>query len=225
MALDVWTLGTGTTGLGVATTITVTLTDSAAVGELVSGWATVQSSGTINSVADTGGNTWTIRSAYVSGTVKYYWIDCVLTTALNIGDTITVTCSTAANRKLAIFFGISGQAASPFDKQGVGSSGTSTTPSIAVDGPSQADSVILCGLYWGLTTLATEDPDYVWQMDAVVENRHMHGAYRIVSSTASDTYSPTLTASQAWDVNYIIYKADSAPPGIDDEPFCLFGVG
>lgn len=226
MALDVWTLGTGKTALNAAATIEITLTAAAAVGDLVSGWATVQSSGTVTAVADTRGNTWTIRSAFVSGTVKYYWVDAVLTTALEIGDVITVTCSTAANRKLAIFFGISGQAASPFDKQGVGATGTSTTPTIAVDVPSQDDSVILCATYWGLTTFSAEDPDYEWQIDVDVENRRMHGAYRIVSSAAADTYAAALTASQQWDLNYIIYKgAGSAPPAIDDEAFCLFGVG
>lgn len=227
MALNVWTLATGKTGLGLSNLIEADVTAAAAVGNLVSGWATVQSSGTVTAVADTKGNTWTIRPAFVQGTVKYYWVDAVLTSALEVGDKITVTCSTAANRKLAIFFGLSGQAASPFDKQGVGATGTSTTPTIAIDAPSQADSVILCATYWGLTTFSAEDPDYEWQMDVDVENRRMHGAYRIVSSAAADTYAATLAASQQWDTNYIIYKgAGSAPPpAAAGSNLALLGVG
>lgn len=225
MALDIWPLGSGKVALGASATIVVTLTAAAAVGDLVSGWAVVQSSGTINSVSDTGGNTWTIRSAYTAGTARYYWIDAVLTTALNIGDTISVACSTAANRKLALFHGISGHAASPFDQQGAGASGTSTSPSITTGVPAQANSIILAAVYSALTAVTVEDADYTTVGDEVVENRYMHSAARIISAAEADTYAPTIGASQAWDMNYIIYKGADAPPAIDDEAFCLLGVG
>lgn len=225
MALDIWPIGVGSVALGASDTILVTLTDSVAVGQMASGWVTVQSSGTLTSVSDTGGNTWTVRAAFTSGTLRYYWIDAVLTTALNIGDTISILCSTVAGRKLATLHGISGQAADYFDQQGAGQSGSSNTPSITTGTLAQADSLILCAIYSALTTVTVEDADYTTQCDVGVENRNMHSASRIVSSTAADTYAPTLGASQSWDMNYIVYKADAAPPGIDDEPFCLFGVG
>lgn len=227
MALSVWEIGSGSVGLGLSNTMIATLTSSVAAGQLAVGWVCVQSNGNLNSISDTRGNTWTIRPAYVSGTFRYFWVDSVLTTGLEVGDTITMVCSTAANRKISVFHGISGQAANPFDHQGPGAAGTSNSPSITTSTLAQADSVILCAVYSALTAVTIEDSDYVTKVDNVIENRYMHSAARIVSSTASDTYNPTIGASQSWDVNYIVYKgAGSSPPGsVTDDRFCLFGVG
>lgn len=211
MADAVWLLGSGTVALNASNTIVVTLTDAAAVGDLVSGWVAVQSNGTVTSVTDTGGNTWTTRPVFASGTFRYYWVDAILTTALNIGDTITLVCSTGANRKLALFHGISGQAVSPFDQQGAGASGTSTSPSITTGVPAQANSLILAGVYSALTAVTAEDADYTTVGDVVVENRYMHSAARIISAAEADTYAPTIGASQLWDTNYIIYKLADGP--------------
>lgn len=226
MALSIRHIGAGSVALGVSNTIVATLTDGAAVGELVSGWATVQSSGTLTSVSDTGGNTWTARSAFVSGTLRYYWVDCVLTTALAIGDTISVLCSTGSGRKLASFSAINGQDASYFDQQGAGQAGSSNSPSITTGVPAQADSVILCGIYSALTTVTVEDADFTALGNVGVENRNMHTAARIISAAAADTYAPTLGAAQSWDTNYIIYKAaGGAPPAATSSDLALLGVG
>jgi hypothetical protein len=222
---SVWDIGAATVGVGVSTTIVVTLTDSAAIGDLVCGWMVVQSSGTLNSVTDTKGNTWTTRTAYTSGTSRYYFVDSVLTTALAIGDTISLVCSTGANRKFAVFQAINGQAASYFDQQGAGASGTSTTPSITTGTLAQADSVIIGCVYSSLSTLSVEDADYTWLNDAILDNRNLHSAYRIVNSTTADTYSPTISVSQSWDTNYIVYKLATTPPPSSGSQLALMGVG
>lgn len=225
MALSVWAIGTGTVDVGVSTVIDVTLTASAAVGDLVSGWMVVQSNGTLSSVTDTKGNTWTIRTPYVVSTSKYYFVDSVLTSALEIGDVISMTCSTAANRKYAVFQAINGQAASYFDQEGAGATGTSANPSITTGTLAQANSVIIGCVYSVFDQVTVEGAGYTGLTTAVLTNRYMHSSYHIVNSTDPDTYAPTLGSSREWQTNYIVYKGADAPPAIDDEAFCLLGVG
>lgn len=227
MALSSWNIGTGKVANSVSATMTVTLTGNVSVGEHANGWIWSSASGLINSVTDNRGNTWTVRTAYNDGTERWYWVDCAVSTNLIVGDVITVTINTSAGRRLGAFHGIAGLDSSYFDQQGTGTAGISTTPSITTGTLASANSIIFgaAQMTSPLPYVTTEDADYNWLADVDVDGRLLHTAYRVVSSTAADTYSPTFSASQTWHSNYIVYKGADAPPPAVDSALTLMGVG
>ncbi|CAN7310271.1 hypothetical protein LJR164_001643 [Phenylobacterium sp. LjRoot164] len=208
----------------------LTLDAGAAVGDVVAGFVYASSSVLLSSITDPKGNTWTIRTAYNSaGTERWYFVDAVITNALAAADTLTFNFSGTAGRRAIVLGKMTEMNTSDlFDKQGAGTAGaTTTTPTLSVDAASQANSVILCGMYFSsIAGNITEDADYTDLGSVSFDNRKVHLAGRVVTSAAADTYNPTNSASNSYNGNWAIYKvAGAPPPATVTSNLALLGVG
>ncbi len=160
---------------------------------------------TVSSVTDSRGNTYSeIGASVASGTsfASEMWA-ATLTTALQAGDTITVTYSAKVNGP-AIADEFSGVTLTE-DFADISASGTSTTPSSGAQTPTQA-AVLLIGqvAFAASSDTTTEDSDSAggdtWHSLTFLTSgtRGDHGAYKITTSAVSQTYNPTLSGSVAW---------------------------
>src|SRR5262245_25479246 len=86
-------LGKTAQASAVATTVVIVLTAGASIGDRVVVWTTGAASSEASSVTDSQGNTYTASGAYVvtANAQRLRSFSSVLTTALAIADTITVT--------------------------------------------------------------------------------------------------------------------------------------
>ncbi|HET7713265.1 MAG TPA: hypothetical protein VFK94_02205, partial [Patescibacteria group bacterium] len=124
-------------------TTLVASTDSAAVGNLVVLWIACDNAGgtdtpAISSIVDSRSNTWTVVASHGSATTsaatstRGFIAVSVLTTALQLGDTITITFSIAIAAKVWVVAEFSG-VTSTVSEAAVGS--TSSSASLASPGP------------------------------------------------------------------------------------------
>jgi hypothetical protein len=167
---------------------------------------------TVNSVTDSRGNTWTIEQQLNNGTtVKAARAYAQVGTALQVGDTITVTLSASSQRWSVVAYYFTGLVSSgPLDKT-ASATGSSTSPSV---GPSatttQADELVLA-CYGTTTDAATaygSNTLIAQQVTAAGSTeRRIVSTYRIVSSTGTQSASATLASSQLWVALLGTYKA------------------
>jgi hypothetical protein len=205
---------TKTTG----TTLTITVpTDGVPVGHtLIVRLVTDFTSGG-PTVADTRGNTYTRdRSATNAGSsMRASIFSCRVTTALQAGDTITITTTSLAARVAIIDEFANVLLPIAIDAQN-GLSGTSATPSLPVTTTNANDLIIgMIGVEGPLSDAYTEDTLHQWTTlnrvgttgGTSTTNKTINAVYRAAGATGTYTYSPTLGTSAVWIEFLMAYQA------------------
>jgi hypothetical protein len=186
----------------------VTLTGGAPVGQRVwvfhcaDGGVATPTVPTITTL-DSKGNTWTtfragMRNGVTGGTVVIYASTTVPTTALVAGDTVTIrSLDWGASRRATAIFTASG--VDTLDQQAAADPGSTSALSI---GPTAATDTAeeICWAFWGSgirTFTATGGYTEVAETGTSVgtSDRQVMVAYRIVTSTGTQTATGTLSAS------------------------------
>lgn len=184
----------------------------------------------LTGISDSSGNTWGSGEILNDSGARMYSAQTVVTSSLTTGSTITLTFAATVGRKCAMAIQAANpDTVTPFQGNGTGAAGTSTTPSVSTGTLTQADTLIIAMLYTSNPVVTkTEDADYTSIDTPVnVDSRLFWIAARTVASTASDTYAPTISASQLWRTNVVMYNGGSAPPAPTGnfKRLTLLGVG
>jgi hypothetical protein len=203
-------IGSHAVGGGGGTSLVITVATGTTAGDqiLVSA-ASVAAGSQVSAVTDSRANTYTKQS---TGTTmpSTEWTS-PGTTALQAGDTITLTYGTSAGAKGAIAQGISNLAATPIDNVPAATNGTSTAPSITSAALAQADELVVATL-----TCANAGGTPSWAAGwTVLLTLHNTGdqvlsvAYKNVTSAAAVTASATIV-SAAWSMMMVTYKEQTS---------------
>lgn len=210
-------------GIGTVSAVTsgTTLTISVPTGGIPAGHTLIvrtcgDYTSTGASVTDSRGNTYTRdRSSGDSGTTMRASIfSCAVTTALQSGDTITITWPSAVNVRAAAVDEFA-RVLSPIavDVQN-GASGTSTSPSVTAVTTNGDDLMVSLVAVAGPSTEGyTDDTIHLWSglsrigTTTASTNRTLNGAYRAVAAAGTYQYQPTLENSQIWIDLVVAYKA------------------
>jgi hypothetical protein len=213
--------------VGGATSLSVTVPAGghAAGNVVVLRWAAdlIVASGTAPSVTDSRGNTWVELSGGTTGPI-HGTLASQLTTALQAGDTITLTWANGAQGAMAIstteFSGVSVTENVP--EGATSNTGGSTTPSVSVT-PTDAAALVFSNLriQGPVGGSYTEDGDSAggdtWHTFPAVgttggsasSNASCKGAYKITTSAVAQTHNPTI-ASRPW--HFRLYALEEAGP-------------
>ena len=223
MAISIITIGKVANGAGGAT-IALTTTAAAAAGDsiVVDVYFRVQGgvAGTPTVIDSVGTNTYSQESFVNSGSGITRWARfvCHNSAGLASGATITVgnLNTTASSRRAVIAAAITGLDAAPLvDDAAVASAAGDTTPSSGDALAGANNDVIFLG---GVTVAGpnvdsfTEDADYSTldrigtNVSADTTDRTGVMAYRIVATTETNAYAPTLGTSRNWCCGVSIYK-------------------
>lgn len=164
------------------TTSAITLTTAIPANDTIIVFAGSPSSATTLSVADTGGNTYTAGPLVASVNPSGQLFTAPASTALAIGDTITVTWSASVGTHAAAAYGVSGVNAVDVQNQ---ASGTGSTYSIPSGGATtQADTLIFAG--------------YVRRRDASNGAPTVGTGFTVVGSQQGTTGSTDSTNVSTW---------------------------
>ena len=201
--------------------ITLVLTTGAAVGDLVVVCLAYGRSSSPSSftVTDTGGNTWQLdrRDDKTTNNTPHTAIfSAVLTTALAVSDTITVTPDVTINYPIAAAYKVSGVASSSWLDQATGSQGVSSSPSSGSVTTTEADEILFGAVCSGGPQAFTPGSGWTELTDTGNTTKRLAVQYRIESATGSYTSDGTLAASADWTDSIVSYKA--AASGITATP-------
>ena len=217
-ATYVGNIGSATTKTA-GTTMQITVANAVPFGDTIIARVLTDYSASAPTMTDSRGNTYTRdRTAPNSGnTIRAAIFSAPVTTALQAGDTITITSANVAARA-AVVDDFRGLLSSSFVDKTNGSSGSSTTPGstisitttqanelivgfAAVEGPLEdsytEDSL---GQFSTLTRAGTD-------ADADDTNLTVNGGYKSVGTTGTYSYRPTLDPSRNWISFIVSYKA------------------
>lgn len=225
MTVTVTEIGTAQDGTS-AGSITITTTAAVAAGDTIvimpcSRGGTGQDP---SSITDSASNAWTKAASAKAGSISPF---CGLwyvanAPAMAIGSTITVTwAATVPVATGAIAITISGLAASSFDIATANGASTSTTTPTSGDIATTNAADILIGcieVSSGDADGFTEGSNFTTidrLNNATASNNFaLHAAYRIVSSTGTYAYQPTLGASRSYvDIISSFKQASAGAPG------------
>jgi hypothetical protein len=180
------------------------------------------------SIADTGGNTWAVRNVSLrdpgaanAGTCC--WIaDCLVTTALVSGNTITATFNPAVVAKAMSIREFAGgaQTTTAADRLALqnGTNGASTTPSANLNPATLTDYLMIGAVAAECGTADTFNQDTDTTNGSWVDftragagtttsGQTIAGAYKIVTANGSQTYNPTLGTSRDWAEKVVALRA------------------
>ena len=140
----------------------------------------------------------------------------LITTALQEGDTITLTWASAITTRAAVADEFS-NIGSPItiDVQN-GATSTSTTPTVSATTTTADDLLIsFVGVEGPVEETFTDDTIHQWSGltragttgGVATTNKTVNGAYRSVGNTGTYTYAPTLGTSESWLDFVVAYKA------------------
>lgn len=190
-------------------------TGGIAAGELIivaGGRAFATAEGSIASVTDTQGNTYTVDEIESTGTAFCLSVaSCIVGTALNAGDTLTVTFNGTGTQLCAhghVFHSDSGWVAPPLDLT-ADAGGTSTSPSSGATGTtSQADELVFGAFDWVLVNSWGETGSGFTGLSGsqASGDRKIENEYKVVSATGAQTADGALSASAAWNAIVATYK-------------------
>lgn len=172
------------------------------------------------SCADSQGNTYSLDASGPAVDPRVHLFSAKVTTALNNGDTITVTSGSSSGRTFRAVEYSGLDPSSRFDTSAGGSGSSAAADSTTTGTLAQADNLIVAVVGHVATTT-----NYAWETLSPVWNdlgtsvstgtvRTGHAAYRVVSSTSGVAAKATWTTSRAWAALVGVYKAapDSVPP-------------
>lgn len=161
---------------------------------------------TAPTIADTRGNTWTsVRSSPgPSNAFRASMHAGQITTALQAGDTITMTWASSLTNRALVLDRFSGLLVPLTVDAQNGSSGTSTTPDANVTSTTPVDLVVgMVGSAAPLTDGYTQDATWTGltrtgTQAGTAPYVSVGGAYRLATSTSTWHYKPVLGTSVAW---------------------------
>jgi hypothetical protein len=159
--------------------------------------------------SDSKGNTYTVDEDVLNLTQRAVVLRARVTAALTSGNTITVTFPAASSTGLVVdeFSGIA--AASPVDVSGAGT-GNSTAPSASV-ATTNARDLLIGAVSFGTTATATQPSGWTaltaQTPSCLAFNEANVGGHRVVASTGSYAYNPTMSTSSVWAAAVVAYKA------------------
>jgi hypothetical protein len=215
-------LGKGTQ-TGTATTYVITLSATAAAGNLAIGRIGTGSTVTISSVTDSRGNTWTVDKTQGSGPSAHLVSTGQDVGTLQSGDTITITISGSIAAGTAIFDEFSGMdiTSSRVDKTAGNSAGATTARDAGTTAATtQADELVVGAFaIAGDETSLTVGSGYShFTSDYINDSatNSIAGEYQIVSATGTQNPTATAGANAAYRAVVATYKAAAggAPPVI-----------
>jgi hypothetical protein len=209
-----------------ATTLVFTVSTNLTVGNhliLPCGWDTTS---TINSIVDSRGNTWQTDVKDASGTsFERAILSARMATALQSGDTVTVTLSSSEARRMGTLQEFSGLAETGWLDQTIFAEATTGTAldSGLTAATAQADELVVGCFGAGTTdtafTLGTNFSAFT--TSELYAGQNFFNEYRIVSAIAQYAATASMTTSQRWGALCATYKA--APPA--GRPSDLFLLG
>jgi hypothetical protein len=133
------------------------------------------------------------------------------TVQVEIGDNFTINYSNGTGQKQAIIFYVMGMASAPLDTYAVQTNNSGGSTSVSLAGPlAQANELLIGYIYVqsGFSdTISVQDADYHFLTSVGLSgNSRLHVAYRIVGSTAGDTFANNLSASRTWYSGLLAFK-------------------
>lgn len=158
---------------------------------------------TISSVVDTRSNTWTAQASNPSGASRHYLYTSILTTALQVGDTITITLSTATGRRACALVRIdNGTLGAALDASGVVNNiGTTTSPAVTTSAATTNARDVVFGAYGSNTTgitFVSESAGWTAIGDGLTSGGTLvHYSYTIVSATGTQTFLITINTGSS----------------------------
>jgi hypothetical protein len=203
----------------IGTTLQITVDHAVPAGNTLIARVLTDFSASAPTITDSRGNTYTRdRTAPNSGsTIRAAIYSSPITTALQVGDTITITSASVAARA-AVIDEFSGLLTSSFVDQQNGTSGSSTTPGSTISiTTTQANELIVgfVGVEGPLDDTLTEDS--LGQFSSLAKegtegglddtNISINGAYKSVGDIGTYSYRPTLDPSRNWITFILSYKA------------------
>lgn len=159
--------------------------------------------GTISSVADSKGNTWSVDKTINAGGVGVGIASAVLTADLLTGDTITITTSAAMRSAWCGYYGL--PSASPLDKT-ASATGTSTTPTATTPATTQAKELVVGVAGRQTSGTFTQDGAFTTIVLNADGTHNTTAGQKVTGSTGAQTYAPTLGVSVAWALCVATYK-------------------
>lgn len=153
------------------------------------------SSATVTSVADTGGNTWTLSTGNGGLQSVYYsktgFVSGTLTVTMSVASTLILSC-----------LEFSGIAASPADVKGIGTA-ASTAPSATSGVLAHANDVLIAWVAQQINAPTFSSPTSGWTVltqrnSVTAQPISMQAAYKIVAATTTQTYSLTSSSAVQW---------------------------
>lgn len=219
-----------TTGASTSLVLTLGAGVTVPTGTLLQVSTYVDGNATVTGVSDSSGNTWSSVEIMNDSGSRMYSSSAIVASSLTTGGTITLTFNTTSGRKYALaIYAANPNTTTPFQGNATFATGTSTTPSVTIGTLAQADTLLIAMLYTANPVVTkTEDPDYTSIDTPVnVDSRLFWVAARTVASTASDTYAPTISASQTWRTNIVAYNGSGSTPPTSGtfKKMTLLGVG
>lgn len=175
---------------------------------LIIGWAyfTNSTSG-LTSVTDSVSNTYVIGAiqgnSLVGGFMQPFYS--FSSTLLPSGGSISLAVGSSVG-----FIGVGAITCTglvSIDLQGPGMQGSSASPSITTSALGNAVELLIASFGAGGGTVTEASG---WTTQVAGPSTAPHVATLIVSSTASQTYNPTLSASVTWTLNYITFRGPPA---------------
>lgn len=202
--------GTSASHYGSSPTLTVTLTDGAAVGDRVWLFQAVEAGDTAPevpamSVTDSKGNAWTffqpmLRNGVTGGTVAIIGASAPVTTALVAGDTVTIANTDGlwgTNRHATAIAAASG--VDTLDQSAVYTGGSSSSPALGPTAATDTASEIVWEFYGSGVQAFTPSAGFTELAELATAgasaNRQLSVAYKIVSATGTQSAQPTFAAS------------------------------
>lgn len=207
-------LGTPVASSTSLTTIPLTTTSTVAAGDgivVAIGYTT----GTVSSVADTNGNTYTVDRVQLNGAAGVAIAACPQSAGLASGGVITVTYSVAQNRRYIAAWSVSGLASPAIDKvTGANQFNATAWSSGATAALAQADEIVFgASIMHGVTSTSTAGATYTeladWTLAAIGS---LTVEYKIVAATTAVTATGTWAAASGADNATLVatYKGAAA---------------
>src|SRR5580765_1714144 len=141
------------------TTQTLSVTRATSPGDHIVVATAVAGSGGVTGVADSRGNTYTLQESDTpgNGVPLFTYLADGATTALQVGDTITITYGLTYATKTAVVIGVPGTATTSLDQKNVADSTGSAAPSVTSPTLTQASEIVI-----GVIGSAQASGDPVW---------------------------------------------------------------
>lgn len=193
-----------------------------------------ESSSTLSSVSDSRGNTWAVDGTINNGIAAHVgFAHCHVTTALQAGDTVTVTEGTArSSLNIAIHQFTSLDTSQAVDKA-AGGTGTSTTPATAATATTTQANELLYACFTindqaktGLTVTAGTGFTRLTYITTTrgSADRGLVAEYQFVNATDAQTGTLTLNQSLPYAAMIGTYKAlTTPPPSQQSSPAAILG--
>ena len=207
---------TSTKTTGTTLIITVPAGDNIPVGHTLIVRTLMDFSAGAPTIADTRGNTYTRDRTAPNGgsTMRGAIFSCRITVALQSGDAITVTSASLAARTAVVDEFANVLTPIVVDAQ-TGATGTSTATTVSLTTTNANDLIVgFVGVEGPIDDSFTDDAIHQWTTLTRIgttggigtTNKTINSAYRVVGSTGTYIYAPTLGASANWIDFQIAYK-------------------